>query len=184
MSRHRPRVRLEPLFSGGGQERGWRSGTLSPPLIVALGEAARIYRTEGAAEAERLGALAQRLYRRLASRLPGVSLNGDAVRRLPGNLNLAFEGVDALALMAALPDLALSTGSACTSAEVEPSYVLTAIGCDRERAGSSLRIGLGPFHHRGGGRSRRRPAGRGGVRVAAGGRAGHIGSVAALVRAG
>jgi cysteine desulfurase len=139
--RRRPRVRLEPLFSGGGQERGLRSGTLAPALCVGLGEAAEIYRLEGAAEAERTGALA----RRLLGRLPGVELNGAASPRLPASLNLAFPGVRAVDLLKALPDLALSTGSACSSAEIEPSYVLRAIGCDRERAGSSIRVSLGRF---------------------------------------
>jgi cysteine desulfurase len=143
--RHQPRVRLEPLFSGGGQERGWRSGTLAPALCVALGEAARLYGLERAAEAERLGALAQRLLGRLSERLEGVALNGVATPRLANNLNLAFEGVTASDLMQALPDVALSAGSACTSAEIEPSYVLTGIGVPRERAISSLRIAVGRF---------------------------------------
>jgi cysteine desulfurase len=143
--RHRPRVRLEPLFSGGGQERGMRSGTLSPALSVALGEAARLAGAEGPAEGERLAALSQRLLRRLEVLAPGVELNGDAVRRLPGNLNLSFPGVAALGLMAALPDVALSTGSACTSAEIEASYVLKALDLGDERANAAVRIGFGRF---------------------------------------
>ena len=137
--RRRPRVRLSPLFSGGGQERGLRSGTLAPALCVALGEAARLYAEEGEAEAVRLGRLAALL----RGRLPGALLNGAAAPRLPNSLNLAFPGVLATDLVAALPQLALSTGSACTSADLAPSYVLTAIGCDRARAQSSLRISLG-----------------------------------------
>jgi cysteine desulfurase len=143
--RRRPRVRLAPLFSGGGQERGVRSGTLSPALTVALGTAAEIASADSAAEAERLGHLAARFFARLRDRLPGVSLNGDPVRRLPGNLNLAIDGVDAQVLMAAVPGVAVSTGSACSSAAVEPSYVLRALGLDDAAAASSLRIGFGRF---------------------------------------
>jgi cysteine desulfurase len=143
--RHKPRVRLEPLFSGGGQERGFRSGTLSPALCVALGQAAALAAAEGAAEAERLGALSRRFRERLFAKVPEVALNGDAERRLPGNLNLRFAGVAALDLLAALPDVALSTGSACASAEVEPSYVIRALGLDRDTANGAVRIGFGRF---------------------------------------
>jgi cysteine desulfurase len=143
--RHRPRVRLQPLFSGGGQERGLRSGTLSPPLSVALGAAAEIYAIEAAREAARTGALARRLLNLLSERVEGVRLNGDAEARLPGNLNLAFDGLAALDLIAALPDLALATGSACSSAEITPSYVLKALGQDDRRASGALRIGIGRF---------------------------------------
>ncbi|HLY58401.1 MAG TPA: aminotransferase class V-fold PLP-dependent enzyme [Stellaceae bacterium] len=139
--RHKPRVRLQPLFSGGGQERGLRSGTVSPALAVALGAAAEICRVERETEQERVGALA----RRLREKLPAAQLNGAASPRLAGSLNLAFRGVRALDLMQALPDLAMSTGSACNSAEVEPSYVLRALGIDAERAGASLRISIGRF---------------------------------------
>ena len=143
--RRRPRVRLEPLIDGGGQERGLRSGTLPAPLIVGLGEACAIAGRERAAEAERLLALRQRAYDGLAARLSGVALNGDAERRVPGNLNLSFEGVEAEKLLAWLDDVALSSGSACTSASVEPSYVLRALGLPDARANASLRIGLGRF---------------------------------------
>ena len=143
--RRRPRVRLEPLMSGGGQERGLRSGTLPAPLCVGLGEASRLAVAEMAAEAEWLDGLRRRLHRGLAARLPDLVLNGDAERRIAGNLNLAFPGVDAEALMASLPDLALSSGSACSSAAVEPSYVLRALGLDDALARASLRIGLGRF---------------------------------------
>ena len=143
--RHKPRVRLEPLFSGGGQERGFRSGTLSPALSVALGTAAALAAAEGAAAAERLWALSRRFRDGLAARVEGVSLNGHSEKRLPGNLNLRFAGVAALDLLAALPDLALSTGSACSSAEVEPSYVIKALGLDRDTANGAFRIGLGRF---------------------------------------
>jgi cysteine desulfurase len=139
--RRRPRARLEPLFSGGGQERGLRSGTLSPALCVGFGLAAEIAHAERPAEAARLEALAGRL---LAG-LPAATLNGDPVRRLPGSLNLAFEGVPAMDLLAATPELALSTGSACTSATLEPSYVLQALGVGRSQAENAFRLSLGRF---------------------------------------
>jgi len=140
--RRRPRVRLEPLFSGGGQERGLRSGTLAPALIVALGEAAEIAGRDMSAEAARLADLAAAFLARLG---PGVTVHGDRTRRIPGNLSLGFDGVRAQDLMAAVPDLALSVGSACTSAEVEPSYVLSALGLDNAAAASAVRIGFGRF---------------------------------------
>ncbi len=143
--RRRPRVRLEALMSGGGQERGLRSGTLPTPLCVGFGEAGAIAEAEMEEEAARLSGLRRRLMQALTARLDDVYLNGDDERRIPGNLNLAFAGVDAEALMASLPDLCLSTGSACTSAEVEPSYVLRALGLPEDLARASLRIGLGRF---------------------------------------
>ena len=143
--RRRPRVRIEPLFDGGGQERGLRSGTLPTPLCVGLGAACAIAAQEMAEEGKRLGALRNRLLDGLQSRLSGVSVNGDLERRIPGNLNLSFSGLDGEALMEAMPGLALSSGSACTSASVEPSYVLRAVGLSDELAAASLRIGLGRF---------------------------------------
>jgi cysteine desulfurase len=143
--RRRPRVRLLPLFDGGGQERGLRSGTLSPPLSVGFGRAAVLAAAEWEAEAARLLGLRERLLTGLARRIPGLTLNGDGERRLPGNLNLSFPGVDGPALIEACPGLALSTGSACTSAQVEPSYVLKALGLDEVHARSAIRIGLGRF---------------------------------------
>jgi cysteine desulfurase len=143
--RRRPRARLAPLFDGGGQERGVRSGTLPTPLCVGLGAAARIAAAERAAEAERLLGLRRRFLAGIRARLPEVRLNGDAERRLPGNLNLSFPGALALQLMQACPGLALSTGSACTAAEVEPSYVLRALGVPEGLAGATLRIGLGRY---------------------------------------
>jgi cysteine desulfurase len=143
--RRRPRVRLAPLMSGGGQERGLRSGTLPAMLCVGFGEAAAVAGREMASEAARLLALRERLKNGLKRRLPEMLLNGDAERRLPGNLNLAFPGVDAEALMAGLPELALSTGSACTSAVIEPSYVLAALGLPDARARASVRVGIGRF---------------------------------------
>ncbi len=143
--RHRPRVRLAPLISGGGQERGLRSGTLPAPLIVGFGEACRIARAEMAAETARLAALRDRLLARLRAAIPGIALNGSRDHRLAGNLNLAFPGARAETLLAALPDLCLSTGSACSSAAIEPSYVLRAMGIAPEIAAASLRIGIGRF---------------------------------------
>jgi cysteine desulfurase len=141
--RRRPRARIAPLIDGGGQERGLRSGTLPTPLCVGLGEAARIAQAEMEDEANRLLALRGRFLAGIRSRLPDVVLNGDAERRLPGNLNLSFPGVPAPDLMAACPGLALSTGSACTAAEIEPSYVLRALGIEDGLAAASIRIGLG-----------------------------------------
>jgi cysteine desulfurase len=139
--RRRPRARIAPLFDGGGQERTLRSGTLSTPLCVGLGVAARV--ADMAGEAERLLALRHRFLAGIKARVPAVRLNGDAERRLPGNLNLSFPGVSSLSLMKACPGLALSTGSACTATSVEPSHVLRAIGLPEALAGATLRIGLG-----------------------------------------
>lgn len=143
--RRRPRVRLDPLMNGGGQERGIRSGTLPTPLCVGLGEACWIAGEEMAAEDDRLRQLRDRFLARLNAALPHVYLNGHPERRIPGNLNLVFADVDGEELMAGLPDVAVSTGSACTSASVEPSYVLRALGLTDELAGASIRIGLGRF---------------------------------------
>ncbi len=143
--RRRPRVRLVALMDGGGQERGLRSGTLPTPLCVGLGEACAIAGREMGDEAERLRALRDRFYNGITGRLPGVHLNGDAERRIPGNLNLSFADVDNEGLMAGIKDLAVSSGSACTSASVEPSYVLRAIGLDDGLARGAIRIGFGRF---------------------------------------
>jgi len=143
--RRRPRARIAPLIDGGGQERGLRSGTLPTPLCVGLGEAAALAQAEMAEEAPRLLALRQRFLDGIKEKLPRAQLNGDPEQRLPGNLNLSFPGIPALELMAACPGLALSTGSACTAAEVEPSFVLRALGISPELAAASLRIGLGRF---------------------------------------
>jgi len=143
--RRRPRVRLAPLFSGGGQERGLRSGTLPAPLLVGLGEACRIAVAEMEADNARIAALRDRLLARLRDAIPGIVLNGSTERRIPGNLNLTFPAAGATALMQAVPDLCVSTGSACSSAEVEPSYVLRALGLAEAAARRSLRIGIGRF---------------------------------------
>ncbi len=143
--RRRPRVRLAPLFSGGGQERGLRSGTLAAPLLVGLGEACRIASAEMEADHARIEALRDRLMARLSQDIPGVALNGSAAARIPGNLNLTFPVATAADLMRAVPDVCLSTGSACSSAEVEPSYVLQALGLSEDAARRTLRVGIGRF---------------------------------------
>jgi len=144
--RRRPRVRLEPLIDGGGQERGLRSGTLPTPLCVGLGTAAAIAAREMDGETARISALKTRLLEGITGRLSGVAVNGHAERRIAGNLNLAFEGIDAEALMRALPRLAVSSGSACTSTAVEPSYVLRALGLPEARARGSIRLAVGRFN--------------------------------------
>lgn len=142
-----PRIRFSPLFFGGGQEKGLRSGTYNVPGIVGLGEACSICQKELPAESARLSKLRKKLFEGITSRVDNVSLNGPTIEnRLPGNLNLAFHFVDGEALMNGLNDLGLSSGSACTSAEVKPSHVLTAIGLSKELAKSSLRFGLGRFN--------------------------------------
>ncbi len=143
--RRRPRARLLPLLSGGGQERGLRSGTLPTPLAVGFGEACRLAGLEMAEEAVRLAALRNRLLAGLQGRLPGLRVNGSLTHRLPGNLNVTLPHTDALTAMRAAPELCVSTGSACASAEVAPSYVLTAMGLSAAEASRSLRLGLGRF---------------------------------------
>jgi cysteine desulfurase len=143
--RRRPRVRLAPLFSGGGQERGFRSGTLPAPLVVGLGEAARIAAAEGLLDSGRIAGQRQILLDGLHAAIPGLRVNGAAEARVAGNLNLTFPAVRAAELLAALPEVMLSTGSACTSAEVAPSHVLTAMGLSPEECLRTLRIGLGRF---------------------------------------
>jgi cysteine desulfurase len=141
----RPRVRLVPLISGGGQERGMRSGTLPTPLCVGLGEACRLAALEMGAEAARLGELRSYLWQSLQQNLPDIYLNGDLTNRIPGNLNISFAYVEGESLLGGIKDIALSSGSACTSASLEPSYVLRALGVEEELAHTSLRIGLGRF---------------------------------------
>ncbi|MGA9011319.1 MAG: aminotransferase class V-fold PLP-dependent enzyme [Acetobacteraceae bacterium] len=143
--RRRPRVRLTPLFSGGGQERGLRSGTLPAPLVVGLGEACRLALDEMLEEGKRLAELRDRLTGQLRAAIPGVVVNGSMVARIPGNLNVTFPVATAADLMARVPDLCVSTGSACSSAAIEPSYVLRALGLDDEAASRTLRIGIGRF---------------------------------------
>ena len=154
-----PRVRLTPMIHGGGHERGMRSGTLNVPGIVGFGKAAEIAKASMADEAQRIAALRQRMRDAILGQLDDVHLNGHPVHRHPGNLNLSFayvEGesmlmglngsVDALAASASLPPIAVSSGSACTSATLEPSYVLKALGVGDDLAHTSIRFGLGRFN--------------------------------------
>ena len=144
--RSNPRVRLSEQMHGGGHERGMRSGTLNVPGIVGLGAACAIAGAEMQAESARLASLRDRLQAKLLAGLDRVRVNGAEMHRLPGNLNMTFEGVDSETLMMALKDVALSSGSACTSAKIEPSHVLRALGLNEEAAHSSLRFGLGRFN--------------------------------------
>jgi cysteine desulfurase len=143
--RRRPRARVLPLFSGGGQERGYRSGTLPAPLVVGMGEACRLAAVEMADDNGRIGTLRDRLFDALRGRIPGIAINGSTAHRVAGNLNLTFPAETALAMLERMPDLCISTGSACSSAEVEPSYVLRALGLSDDAAGRTLRIGIGRF---------------------------------------
>lgn len=144
--RSRPRVRLVGQVDGGGHEKGMRSGTLNVPGIVGLGEACALARQHLATEAERCRKLSQRLRDHLFNALDQLQLNGHPNRRLPGNLNISFAGVDGESLLMGLRDVALSSGSACTSASLEPSYVLKAIGVGDDMAQSSIRFGIGRFN--------------------------------------
>ena len=143
--RTKPRVRLVSQMDGGGHERGNRSGTLNVPSIVGFGRAAEIMQAEGKAEAERLTAQREHLYKRLRAGIEDIHLNGHPTERLPGNLNVAFAYVEGEAMLMAIKDVAVSSGSACTSASLEPSYVLRAMGVGEEMAHSSIRFGLGRF---------------------------------------
>ncbi|XP_072296175.1 cysteine desulfurase [Eucyclogobius newberryi] len=143
--RRRPRVRMEPLQNGGGQERGLRSGTVPTPLAVGLGAACSVALDEMEYDHQWVSTLAQRLIHKIKSKLPDVILNGDEEQRYPGCVNLSFAYVEGESLLMALKDVALSSGSACTSASLEPSYVLRAIGADEDLAHSSIRFGIGRF---------------------------------------
>ncbi len=138
-------MKLLPLFDGGGHERGLRSGTLPVPLVVGLGAAVAIADRERPAEAEQILILRERLKTALERLIPATQVNGPAANRLPGNLNMSFQDVDGSALLMTLRDLAVSSGSACSSTEPEPSHVLMAMGLDEETARASLRFGLGRF---------------------------------------
>jgi cysteine desulfurase len=142
----KPRVKLIPLIEGGGQERGLRSGTLNVPGIVGLGKACEIAQKDMMADGERLTGLSQRLKARIVGQLDEVNLNGDPLKRLPGNLHLSFAYIEGESLLMGLKDIAVSTGSACTSASLEPSHVLRAIGLEENLAHSSIRFGLGRFN--------------------------------------
>lgn len=140
-----PRVRLVPMIDGGGHERGMRSGTLPVPLVVGFGKACELCEQEMATEAVRLGKLRDRLQAGILSALEEVYLNGHPTERLPHNLNLSFAYVEGESLLMGLKEIALSSGSACTSATLEPSYVLRALGVGSDLAHSSIRFGLGRF---------------------------------------
>ena len=144
--RSKPRVRLVAQMDGGGHERGMRSGTLNVPGIVGFGKAADIMVKEGKEESSKILALRERLRERLMGALEEVYINGSMEHRLPGNLNISFNFVEGEAMMMAIKDVAVSSGSACTSASLEPSYVLRALGASDELAHSSIRFGLGRFN--------------------------------------
>jgi cysteine desulfurase len=144
--RKNPRVQLSAVLDGGGHERGMRSGTLNVPGIVGLGKACAISSEEMAAEAGKLAALRDRLRDRIMSRLEETHINGSMEHRLPGNLNLAFAYVEGESLLMGINDIAVSSGSACTSAALEPSHVLKALGVEDGLAHSSIRFGLGRFN--------------------------------------
>jgi cysteine desulfurase len=144
--RRNPRVRISPQMDGGGHERGMRSGTLNVPGIVGLGAACEIAQKEMAEEAERLGKLRDKLKNWLESELDFVQVNGSIEHRLPANLNMSFMHVDSESLLLGIDDVAVSSGSACTSASLEPSYVLQALGLGDDVAHSSIRFGLGRFN--------------------------------------
>jgi cysteine desulfurase len=143
--RRRPRVRLESLFSGGGQEQNLRSGTLATPLCVGFGKAVEITALGMEKEAIRLNLLRERFLEKLLSNTKEVEINGDLVKRVPGNLNLSFPGIMADNLMSGLRGLALSSGSACSSGSNEPSHVLKALGISDDLSTASIRIGFGYF---------------------------------------
>ena len=144
--RKNPRVDLHAIIDGGGHERGMRSGTLNVPGIVALGKACELCQKEMVEESERLQRLRDRLKDAIAGALDGTSINGSMDHRLPNNLNVSFAGVEGDALLMGINDVAVSSGSACTSATLEPSYVLRALGVPEEIAHSSIRFGLGRFN--------------------------------------
>ena len=141
-----PRVEIPALIDGGGHERGMRSGTLNVPGIAGLGAACEICRKEMVRESTRVRGLRDRLRAGLEKNLDGIRINGSMEHRLPNNLNVSFSGVDGDSLMLGINDIAVSSGSACTSANVEPSYVLRALGVDDELAHSSIRFGIGRFN--------------------------------------
>ncbi len=142
--RRKPRVRIKPIFSGGGQERGIRSGTLAPHLVAGLGEAARIAKAEMAQNYDHIKKLSDKLYNAIMQ-IPHVYLNGDKDKRFCGNLNFSFAGIEGESMIMAIKDLAVSSGSACTSSSLEPSYVLHALGLSDDLAHTSIRLGIGKF---------------------------------------
>ena len=143
--RRRPRVRIESILSGGGQERGMRSGTMPTPMVVALGEAAKIAKAEMGKDAEKVRGYFDRFMAELGDGMKDVFLNGDREQRYHGNVNLSFAYVEGESMMMAIKELAVSSGSACTSASLEPSYVLKALGVGEDLAHTSIRFGFGRF---------------------------------------
>lgn len=143
--RRRPRVRVRSPVSGGGQERGVRSGTIATPLAVGLGAACELAKVEMKRDSERIAQLSKRLWEGLQKRLTHITLNGDVERRFHGNLNISFACVEGESLLMGMKKVAVSSGSACTSASLEPSYVLRALGIDAENAHTSIRFGIGRF---------------------------------------
>jgi len=143
--RSKPRVRITAQMDGGGHEFGMRSGTLNVPGIVGFGMAAEIIKAEGPEESKRIFAMRERLRHRLMKELDSVKVNGSLEHRLPGNLNVSFAFVEGEAMMMAIKDVSVSSGSACTSASLEPSYVLHAMGIGDDLAHSSIRFGIGRF---------------------------------------
>jgi len=144
--RRKPRVRITAQIDGGGHERGMRSGTLNVPAIVGFGKAAELCQVEMATEAKRLFALRERLREEIQSQVTDTFVNGSLEHRLPGSLNISFAYVEGEAMLMGLKDVAVSSGSACTSASLEPSYVLRALGVAEEMAHTSIRFGLGRFN--------------------------------------
>jgi len=143
--RRRPRVRLDPVMSGGGQERGLRSGTLPHPLVAGFGAACEIAGLEMERDAAHVARLAERLRKGIMDRIPHCEINGSVHARYAGNLNISFAFVEGESLLMALKDIAISSGSACTSASLEPSYVLRALGVEDDMAHTSIRFGIGRF---------------------------------------
>jgi len=144
--RRKPRVRLAPIIDGGGHERGMRSGTLNVSAIVGFGKAAELSRLEMTEESARILSLREKLRAILTRRIPDAVLNGSLEHRLPGNLNMSFPAVPADVLIAAIREVAVSSGAACTSASLESSYVLRACGVDEQTANCSIRFGMGRFN--------------------------------------
>jgi len=142
--RRKPRVRVKPLFSGGGQERGIRSGTLATQLIVGLGKAAELAKNEMSQNYSHIKKLSDKFYNAITE-ISHIYLNGDRAQRIPGNLNFSFAGIEGESMIMAIKDLAVSSGSACTSSSLEPSYVLHALGVSEDLAHTSIRFGIDKF---------------------------------------
>jgi cysteine desulfurase len=144
--RRKPRVRIDPMIDGGGHERGMRSGTLNVTGIVGLGKACEVAKEDMPTENEYIFNLREKLRKGIMDEIPEVYINGSFEHRLPGNLNISFAYVEGESLLMGINDIAVSSGSACTSASLEPSYVLKALGVGEELAHSSIRFGLGRFN--------------------------------------